>query len=308
MAITQVGYRPSYTWRSIIAARDLLRSGCRWRIGSGHSVDVWKDPWIPRAPSLRLLTPNVHNLQNLQVSDLIVDSTREWNVELLNSLFWVEDCEVIQQIPLSFSPEPDLLIWHFSSNGLFSVKSAYHLAFLAAYPASSSASRHCSCNMWKAIWKAKVPNKINFDVSVLDNGAAMGLGVVARDSSGACLFWQSIRISRKDPAIIVEALAAREAINLARRHFWQWVILEGDCATLMEKLVADASDQSAISPFIFYFKTIAAELNYVSCSLVLRSSNSVADRLAKLAVNLEGNVSVIPPELNSLVFGDLPVE
>ncbi|KAL0385607.1 UNVERIFIED_CONTAM: hypothetical protein Sradi_2955000, partial [Sesamum radiatum] len=149
--------------------------------------------------------------------------------------------------------------------------------------------------------------KINFDGAILDNGEALGLGVVARDSSGTCLFWRSVRISRKGPAIIAEALAAREVIILARRHLWQRVIVEGDCATLMKKLAADALDQSVIRPLIFYFKTVAAELNYVSCSLVSRSSNSVADRLAKLAVNLEGNVSVIPTELNSLLFGDLPV-
>ncbi|KAL0326476.1 UNVERIFIED_CONTAM: putative mitochondrial protein [Sesamum angustifolium] len=30
-----LGSRPSYTWRSIMAAFDLFRAGCRWRVGSG---------------------------------------------------------------------------------------------------------------------------------------------------------------------------------------------------------------------------------------------------------------------------------
>ncbi|KAK4404415.1 hypothetical protein Sango_0810100 [Sesamum angolense] len=51
----------------------------------------------------------------------------------------VEDCEVTQQIPFSISLHPDLLVWHYSSNGLFSVKSTYHLALSADSPVLNKA-------------------------------------------------------------------------------------------------------------------------------------------------------------------------
>ncbi|KAL0458885.1 UNVERIFIED_CONTAM: hypothetical protein Slati_0515700 [Sesamum latifolium] len=156
----QLGTWPLFTWRSIIAARDLLKFGSRWRIGSGHSVDVWKDPWIPRKPSFRVIIPNASNVQNLQVSALIRQESREWDLEVLNTLFWPEDREVIQQIPLSSFSEPDFLIWHYSSNGLFSVRSAYHLALSEMSQEGTS----CEClelrNLWKTIWQCKVPNKV----------------------------------------------------------------------------------------------------------------------------------------------------
>jgi hypothetical protein len=44
----KVGSRPSFAWRSILAARDLFKEGILWRIGDGKSVAIWKDRWIPR--------------------------------------------------------------------------------------------------------------------------------------------------------------------------------------------------------------------------------------------------------------------
>lgn len=31
----KIGSNPSHIWRSIVAARDLVKDGCRWRVGSG---------------------------------------------------------------------------------------------------------------------------------------------------------------------------------------------------------------------------------------------------------------------------------
>ncbi|KAL0318628.1 UNVERIFIED_CONTAM: putative mitochondrial protein [Sesamum angustifolium] len=154
----QLGTRPSFTWRSIFMALPLLHSGCRWRIGTGQSVSVWKDPWLPRAPSFRVITPPLLGAQ-LKVCDLILEHTREWDVEAVQSLFWLEDSTLILQIPLSFSGVGDLLVWHFSSNGLFSVRSAYHLAVSMASQEGPSREQWCS-GTWRKVWQARVPNKV----------------------------------------------------------------------------------------------------------------------------------------------------
>ncbi|KAL0292491.1 UNVERIFIED_CONTAM: hypothetical protein Sradi_6986400 [Sesamum radiatum] len=82
----------------------------------------------------------------------------EWDVELIQSLFWPDDSNVILQIPLSCVGVPDLLIWHYSTTGLFTVRSAYHLALSLAVPVGASTERW-SRRMWQKIWQAHVPNK-----------------------------------------------------------------------------------------------------------------------------------------------------
>ncbi|XP_074301200.1 uncharacterized protein LOC141632558 [Silene latifolia] len=46
MAAT-LGTTPSFTWRGILEAREVLKLGARKRIGDGLSTLVWLDPWIP---------------------------------------------------------------------------------------------------------------------------------------------------------------------------------------------------------------------------------------------------------------------
>lgn len=40
----EIGGSPSYIWRSILAAKDVLKASCRRRIGDGASTYVWKVP------------------------------------------------------------------------------------------------------------------------------------------------------------------------------------------------------------------------------------------------------------------------
>ncbi|KAL0398043.1 UNVERIFIED_CONTAM: putative mitochondrial protein [Sesamum calycinum] len=84
----QLGTRPSFTWRSIMAAMHLFRSGCRWRIGTGHSVNIWTDPWLPRTPSFRVITPRPSHIHVLWVHELISEDLHDWNVELIRAMFW----------------------------------------------------------------------------------------------------------------------------------------------------------------------------------------------------------------------------
>ena len=63
----------SYAWRSILKGRDVLLKGVRWRVGSGDSISVWNDAWLPLTDhpriqshwfwtqeGIRAHTPNFH--------------------------------------------------------------------------------------------------------------------------------------------------------------------------------------------------------------------------------------------------------
>uniref|UniRef100_A0A2N9G552 Reverse transcriptase domain-containing protein n=1 Tax=Fagus sylvatica TaxID=28930 RepID=A0A2N9G552_FAGSY len=49
-----IGYRPSYVWRSIALARETLKLGLCWHIGDGQSVRIQSDPWVPLSGSFQV--------------------------------------------------------------------------------------------------------------------------------------------------------------------------------------------------------------------------------------------------------------
>lgn len=42
-----IGTNPSYNWRSILEAQEIVKQGSRKRIEDGPSTLVWHDPWLP---------------------------------------------------------------------------------------------------------------------------------------------------------------------------------------------------------------------------------------------------------------------
>jgi hypothetical protein len=44
----------SPTWRAIEHRLDLLKKGIIWRVGPRTKIQIWRDPWIPRPPSLKI--------------------------------------------------------------------------------------------------------------------------------------------------------------------------------------------------------------------------------------------------------------
>jgi hypothetical protein len=61
------------------------------------------------------------------VASLIDPLTKNWNSELLQEVFQHEEALVISNIPLCPLQPPDRLIWRGTTNGVFTVRSAYHL-------------------------------------------------------------------------------------------------------------------------------------------------------------------------------------
>lgn len=105
----RLGYRPSYAWRSIVSARQVLRMGLRWHIGDGRCVRISEDPWLPiSSPFLPLSAREVLD-KDERVAVLINEGTNSWNVDVVRSLFSVWEAQVICSIPLPHRPKPDRL-------------------------------------------------------------------------------------------------------------------------------------------------------------------------------------------------------
>lgn len=67
----KLGENPSYMWRNILAAQEVVRQGCWKRIGTGTDTTVWKIPWLPCAENGYLTTIMYLELANIKVCALM---------------------------------------------------------------------------------------------------------------------------------------------------------------------------------------------------------------------------------------------
>jgi len=123
----ELGSHPSFTWRSILSAGTLVEKGSRWLVGDGDTLDIWHSRWLPRSVTFAPYTPKPLDGSISKVSDLIDYEQGGWKEGLIRELFLQGDAETILDIPLCSSWPRDKLIWHYTSNGRFTVQSAYQL-------------------------------------------------------------------------------------------------------------------------------------------------------------------------------------
>lgn len=150
-----LGYNPSFAWRSIWKARQVLLLGCRWRIGGGDKIRIMSDPWLRGNGERWIISPQPEGVYHLLVRDLMVENYKAWNVAKIRTLFSDHVAERIIATPLIGSVYEDKLVWEGERNGCYSVKSGYKLAMQCII---RSDKYHVRGN-WQEIWKAHAPQK-----------------------------------------------------------------------------------------------------------------------------------------------------
>jgi hypothetical protein len=138
---TDMGNRHSFVWRSLLSSRDLLNDGLVWRIGDGSNVKIWQDRWLPTPITYSVQSPPRVIPPDSLVSAIIDQETHTWNIELINSIFMPDEAKVIASIPLCSSLPLDKLVWQGTTDGVFSVRSAYHMGMDSNTRGRGSASR-----------------------------------------------------------------------------------------------------------------------------------------------------------------------
>lgn len=128
-----LGHNTSLTWRSIFGAKPILDKGLVWWVGNGKDICIWKDRWVPNHSTMKIISP-VNSLHEMApVSALMNEHSNGWNSDLIDNIFLTFEANLIKAIPVAHVPMEDKLIWSGNSNGIFSVKSAYHLAMSHKY-------------------------------------------------------------------------------------------------------------------------------------------------------------------------------
>lgn len=105
------------------------------------------------------ITPPRREMESARVSDLIVEDSRTWNVELIKELFWLVDHDSILAIPLGLTATSDKLLWHYEKSGSFTVRSSYRVA-MAKKGTSQCLGSTASSSWWNKLRGLKLPNKV----------------------------------------------------------------------------------------------------------------------------------------------------
>lgn len=122
------GHRASWAWFSLLHGREILSKGLRWQVQKGRRINFWEDKWIPTMPNFTITLPKPVGVEIEWVANAIDENSKCWNKAKLEQLISKEEVDAIVQIPISLFQREDSLIWHFTSNGAYSVKSGYHVA------------------------------------------------------------------------------------------------------------------------------------------------------------------------------------
>ncbi|KAL0011861.1 hypothetical protein SO802_006969 [Lithocarpus litseifolius] len=152
----ELGHNPSFLWRSLLAARDIIHARSHWTIGDGRSISVTSSSWLPYSPGF-LITPS----QGMKVADLIDNDSRQWDRGKLSTTFDRRTYESILALPLNNQNSQDKLIWKENKAQRFSVSSAYQVALRLIHPNQAEHSLvQAHGSTWRKIWKLNVPPKV----------------------------------------------------------------------------------------------------------------------------------------------------
>lgn len=152
----ELGPNPSFVWRSLCAARELIIEGSQWQIGNGQSITINNQKWLPRPP---LFKPGADT--SLKVGDLIDTHTMQWDRPRVQDIFMPPTQQDVLNIRLGDLRTQDRIYWKENKANRFTVRSAYFVALRLNQGGVVEHSRaHEDKRLWNKIWRLRVPPKV----------------------------------------------------------------------------------------------------------------------------------------------------
>lgn len=152
------GHKASWGWDSILKGRDRLRKDLCWRVGSGHYIEVWRDPWIP-GNSLSVLNKQGQAWSNESMLVVELIENGRWKLDPIIPVISEADAQKIREIPIPAYTKEDKLRWVGNKDGVFSVRKAYRLEMqrqLPVCPNKASSSFSVGGDLWQKLWQLNV--------------------------------------------------------------------------------------------------------------------------------------------------------
>lgn len=151
--------------------------------------------------------------------------------------------------------------------------------------------------------------KVNFEPALDLDGGRIGIGVIARNNSGDIVLVKAGLAYARGDAERAEAMAALEAVQVARAHgVWQRIVFEGDAQTIVRALEGELQRRGDIQLYIDDVISLCSSFNWCKFNFCYRNCNEAAHRIAKWALASDCErvwVDEGPSWLQNVVISDL---
>lgn len=81
----RLGHNPSFIWRSLLEAQQLLKEGAHWRVDDGSTIQILDQPWL-LVHENPYITSMLEPLQNNVVASLFRTDKKEWDIEVVKDV------------------------------------------------------------------------------------------------------------------------------------------------------------------------------------------------------------------------------
>ncbi|KAL8130357.1 LOW QUALITY PROTEIN: hypothetical protein V2J09_019512 [Rumex salicifolius] len=148
--------RPSHVWRGInLGIHKVVTKGCSWTLGNGKSIRFWEDAWLTNEPLKLEAHQQIHGAQENVVVCSYWNEGSGWRWDELTSML---PAGVLLRLaacaPYAGEQNPDVLSWASTSDGNYSVRSAYDLLSASRKPVEIDSV------VFKAIWKLVATERV----------------------------------------------------------------------------------------------------------------------------------------------------
>lgn len=161
------------------------------------------------------------------------------------------------------------------------------------------------CNLVK--WEKPPAGVIKVNVDATWNGEGAGIGVVARDSDGLVIGGCTCFVENLSTCEWVEVEAVKAGCLWALENDLNDVIIESDCASIINKLNSKKEDLTVLDYFITKVKNLVPHGLNFKFNWGARSMNKLAGRLSEMAIRDRSNTFFnmdYPSQIHNTVICD----
>ncbi|XP_030949032.1 uncharacterized protein LOC115972957 [Quercus lobata] len=317
----QIGKKPSYTWRSLMDAKEVLRRGLRWNIGNGRRAKIWADRWIPILNSFMVASPKPQNFEGELVETLLdCESEQGRSQDFLHGggrfstvMIIIVDRKEIKRERLACTA---WCIWKNRNTAKFEgkIKQAKEIvsevnALVEDFKGQPEASRQRAPSRIVG-WSPPREGwfKVNVDGALFKELGSCEIGVVIRNERGLLMGAMSKKLDLPLGALEVEAKAFEEGIQLAGDLGLRNIVMEGDAKMVTDALAGRCSPPRSIQMIIEGFRRWSLNVHAWQVTHVCRTGNFAAHLMARNAKLVNDSIVWVedtPPIIECQVTKDV---